>query len=74
MVIFFLFNATDNDFSVAELSIKNKLILLLLLLDKTIFDNYIILDIPPISLSSEKTENIFFFKIIKKLFFYAIKT
>ena len=59
MVIFF-FNASDNDFSVADLSIKNKLILLLLLLDKTFVDNSIILDIPPISLSNEKTENIFF--------------
>ena len=59
MVMFF-FNASDNDFSVADLSIKNKLILLLLLLDKTFVDNSIILDIPPISLSNEK-QKIFFF-------------
>ena len=74
MVIFFFLNASDNDFSVADLSIKNKLILLFLLLHRTFVDNSIILDIPPISLSNEKTENIFFSKIIKKLFFYAIKT
>ena len=74
MVMVLFCNASDNDFSVADLSIKNKLILFLLLLDKTIVDNSIILDIPPISLSNEKTENIFFSKITKKLFFYAIKT
>ena len=54
--------------------IKDKNKLTLLLLDKTFVDNSIILDIPPISLSNEKTENIFFSKIIKKLFFYTIKT
>ena len=74
MVIFFFLNTLDNDFSVADSFIKNKLILLLLLLDKTFVDNSIILDIPPISLSNEKTENIFFSKIIKNLFFYTIKT
>ena len=72
-IFFLLHKDLDKNFSVSDFLIKNKLIFFALL-DITAVDNSIILDIPPIFLSSENTENIFFSKFFKELFIYTIKT